>query len=196
MKLELVLVTLAVAFFFSTPAQAKFVDVSATTNGATILVTPAGNGESLIGLAATVQLVVTSMFDGTPVPGYPLQDLWLWDHDVTTLGTCGGMPPNVADANTDAEGRTQISGIMIGGGHSQTGLTAYGAGSPSSDVIPIFIVSPDINGSLSVDLADLGIFADDFNDPTYQFRSDLSHDGTEDLGDVAIMAEHMGERCP
>jgi hypothetical protein len=60
----------------------------------------------------------------------------------------------------------------------------------------IDVVSPDMNGDLVVNLVDLGSFSEDYANGVYDFRSDLSCDGAEDLRDVSIFSEHYDEACP
>ena len=62
--------------------------------------------------------------------------------------------------------------------------------------MPLSVNSPDINGDLVVDLVDLGMFAGDYNNASYDFRSDLTGDGIENLADIGEFAMYNGDECP
>ena len=54
----------------------------------------------------------------------------------------------------------------------------------------MLVNSPDLNGDLLVNLADLSLFAQDYFGP-YNYRSDLRWDGDLDLGDLVVFAVAM-----
>lgn len=58
----------------------------------------------------------------------------------------------------------------------------------------IYFNSPDQNGDLVVDLADVGAFAQNYSGP-YDYRSDLRWDGVMNVADVGAMASAMGADC-
>lgn len=166
---------------------------SVATAGATVLITPAGAGETLASKGATVSVVVADV-NGDPIAGYPFQDIYLDDFVAGEISLCQGG--SVADGNTNASGETTISGAIAGGGFTQNGMQVYLAGTAlAGAALDINIVSCDINGDLKVDLGDIGDFAIDFNG-SYQFRSDFIFDGTINLADVGELAIHNGEVCP
>jgi hypothetical protein len=107
-----------------------------------------------------------------------------------------------ADRVTDANGSTEFTGVIAGGGWSAGGgsVGEWTALQVDGGVIPprvdLAYVSPDINGDLRVDLADVAEFALDFHTPQLEFRSDFNADGIENLSDIGILAVHLGEACP
>jgi len=157
--------------------------------------TPGGTGTTLGNEGLTISVTVV---DGgnIPIPGYPFQDIWWDDNGNGDLALCQGG--TVADANTNGSGFTTISGGAAGGGWTQAGLRVYLAGVPvtGSPALGIEVNSPDINGDITVNLADLGDFATDFNDPAYNFRSDFTCDGSENLADVGDFAVANAQSCP
>ncbi len=166
---------------------------SVATAGNTVLITPAGTGQSLAGVGSTVTVTVKDV-NGDPIAGYPFQDIYLDDFVVGEIALCQGG--SVADANTDAAGVTTISGAIAGGGFTQNGMQVYLAGTPlAGAALDINVVSCDINGDLIVDIGDIGDFAVDFNG-AYNFRSDFVFDGVIDLSDIGELAIHNAEVCP
>jgi hypothetical protein len=156
---------------------------------------PDGSGTTLSNEGLTISVVVVDN-GNVPIPGYPFQDIWWDDIGNGDLALCQGG--TVADANTNGSGLTTISGGAAGGGWTQSGVRVYLAGVPvtGSPAMAIDVNSPDINGDLVVNLADLGDFAGDFNDPAYNFRSDFTCDGTENLADVGDFASANASSCP
>ncbi len=178
------------------PAYPAIEEATVENGGGWVMVCPDGTGPSLAGAGLVVTGQLTS--DGTPVPGYPRQDIWLGPApgDPSTapfLGCAGGT---LAAFDTDANGYTSFTMPLQGGGYTETGLVIYTSG-VSSAVIPLFTNSPDINGDRVVNLSDLGIFAGDFFG-VYNVRSDLAdpEEGNLNLSDVARIATHMGSTCP
>ncbi len=167
---------------------------TASSGSGCLNITPAGNGSSLGAAGLTVTVTV---IDGNtdPIPGYPFQDIWLDDDGSGDIALCQGG--SVADANTNAAGVTTISGPIAGGGWTQGGMQVYLAGvSLSGPALLIDVNSQDINGDITVNLADLGDFAGDFSNGSFDFRSDFTCDGTENLADVGGFASANGESCP
>ena len=110
------------------------------------------------------------------------------------LNVCPGG--SVADANTDNEGRTTISGALSAGGWTDDGLRVYVSGTPVGQNLPIEVTSPDINADRQVNLSDVGLFATDFASGGYAFRSDFNFDQILNISDVGIFARHVGDQCP
>lgn len=167
--------------------------VTVTTAGGSLLISPAGTGPTLGEVGATVEVEIRDGC-GLPIAGFPYQDLFLDDAGTGDIGLC--LWGRVADANTDAMGRTTLSGAIAGGGWTQSGMQLGVAGILVGPVLPIDVVSPDINGDLFVNLGDIAAFAVDFSGDVSTFRSDLDHDGQLSLGDLGILAVHYGESCP
>lgn len=168
---------------------------TASSGTGCIDITPGGNGPALSTPGLTITVTV---LDGSsnPIPGYPFQDIW-WTDPAMGSGVEMCQGGSVADANTNASGVTTISGSASGGGWTQGGVQVYLAGvAVGTPLLNIDVNSPDINGDLSVNLADLGNFATDFNDVNYNFRSDFNCDVTENLADVGKFATHNSETCP
>ena len=182
---------------------------------ASVLVTPAGVGPGLdevhgsggFALDATIRIQVVDG-NGQPIAGYPGEDIWLgFAVPGGTARGCrpdGGVPGGVflADADTDADGWTEFRLPLRGGGWSEGPATLYLGGSPAHQGpwfpmghIPLRMNSPDINGDLRVDLADVALFAQDFYSGTAPYRSDFFWDGQLDLADVVRFVPHLGEVC-
>lgn len=167
---------------------------TASSGSGCIDITPGGNGPTLANEALTISVHVEDG-TGTPIPGYPFQDMWWDDNNNGDLAMCQGG--SVADANTNGSGDATISGAAAGGGWTQNGVQIFLAGvSLNGPALGIDVNSPDINGDLVVNLVDLGSFSADFNNPAYNFRSDFTCDGTENLADVGRFAIHNAESCP
>lgn len=164
---------------------------TATTNAGTAMLTPGGTGPSLAQRSATIEIVLLDP-TGSPVVGYPRQDVWL---DGTAAGSVQFCAQGtIADADTDASGHTTMARRLSGGGYaSQSCIFVCGTqllGPP----LPIALNSPDLNGDLVVDIVDFGIFGSDFGSGA--FRSDLEPDGVIDLTDFAHFGTRFGETCP
>jgi hypothetical protein len=96
---------------------------------------------------------------------------------------------------------TVISGAGFGGGNAQGDVCVWIGGEPFPDSsLLLQIVSADRNGDLVVDLSDLSAvpdgFAVRFLNGSYDFASDLTCDGLENLLDVAIFAVDFAASCP
>lgn len=166
---------------------------TATSAAGTILVTPAGTGDVLANKGLTISVNVRDANDD-PIQGYPFQDTWVDDIGNGDIALCQGG--SVADANTDANGDTTISGAFAAGGFTQAGLQVYLAGTPlTGAALGIDVNSCDITKDLVVNLADVGEFATDFGG-AYNFRSDFVADGVINLADVGELGIHNGEVCP
>jgi hypothetical protein len=119
--------------------------------------------------------------------------------DPQGINLCQGG--STADANTDINGDTTISGTLNGGGWVQSGMAVYvsgnaitgGTGAPFG----LDINSPDINGDRIVDLIDIGLFASDLL--VYAFRSDFVNPNVPplviDLSDIGRFAAFIGVEC-
>jgi hypothetical protein len=168
---------------------------SATLQGGplTLRMSPARTAPSIGDLGAAVHVEIRNA-DDQPIASFPLQDLWLDDVGDGSITLCAGG--SVADANTDADGQTTITGAIAGGGSSEAGLYLYVVGTPlQQDLLDIAVNSADLDGNLVVDLSDLAAFATDFANG-YAFRSDLAFDGELDLSDLGVFSIHYGETCP
>lgn len=168
----------------------------------TLLVLPDGSGRPLtdardeagnpVDASITMYLMDPQ---GQPIFNYPMEDIWL-EVDDEGLARCWGYGTHMDD-NTDVNGMGVFSTPLIAGGHSDSLVRVVVNGAPilSNGGFPMRFNSPDIDGSLRVDLADVSLFAIDFFGD-YHFRSDFSADGVIDLADVALLAQHIGAQCP
>jgi hypothetical protein len=170
--------------------------------GGHVWVTPAGTGPSLAqahalgpGLVdATIHLEITDT-NGDPIFGYPYEDMWIEGQGPGFAFCIGGT---VADADTDTDGRTTFAGPFAAGGQilppDQPVVVVAGAPVPNTD-LPLTVNSPDVNGDLHVDLADIALFIQAIGEP-YDLRFDFDLSGGVDLTDVAIFASAIGQECP
>lgn len=147
---------------------------------------------------ATVTVTLTR--DGAPVVGLAPEQIQLVP-GTEAWSFCAGAA--IADAPTDATGSTTFTGPFFAGGHSTpgdlvevvvsgeiVGSTTYPDGVAGLD---LRVNSPDIDGDLLVDLADVGNFASDYN--AYGLRSDLVWDGLVNLVDVGAFSLSYGKSC-
>jgi hypothetical protein len=169
----------------------------AGTDGAIVFTVPDGSGaaftEARLGGAdvdATLTLTVVNS-NGDPIEAYPAEDIWL----ATTAGglvTCAEAHPM---GPTDASGQTMWVDPIAGGG-SSVGEQAQAI--IAGDVVPttadVVFVSADMNGSLTVDLSDIGTFTPLLStaDPTADFNAD----GIVNLSDISLMTQGVGTVCP
>ena len=159
-----------------------------------------GSSPVLADATITVRLV-----DGAsaPVVGFPAEGIRV----VSQAGGWAECPSNrlTADAPTDANGLTTISGALFAGGHSATGelmqvvvddptvtTTTYPNGLAG---LEIFVNSPDINRDLDVNLSDVGAFAAAFAG-VYDYAADYIWNGQLNLSDVGQLAAALGATCP
>lgn len=173
---------------------------TASSASGCLQVVPNGTGDTLSskGLTVTVNVKDAAGFD---IVGYPFQDVGLADNaggaDVT-LCTSGWL----SSANTNASGVTTITGVGFAGGSTQGGMRATVAGVriTSGLALDIDVVSPDMDGDLDVDLIDLSAvptgFAARFLNGVYNFQSDYTCDGSENLLDVVEYSFANGAVCP
>jgi hypothetical protein len=165
---------------------------SSAAGTGTLLITPDGTGDTLASIGAVVTVTVVDG-TGTPIAGYPFQDMYLDDAGTAEISLCQGG--STADGNTNAAGVTTISGGISGGGFTQSGLQVYLAGVAIGEALGINAVSPDNNGDLVVDLADFGEFGEDFG-LGYAFRSDYDSDLVTNLGDFGFFGTAFDTNCP
>lgn len=168
------------------------VESTASSAGGQVMITPEGQGGSLADAGATIDVVVRDQA-GVPIPNYPLQDVWVGHPGLNEISLCQGG--SSADFNTNALGETTISGVVSGGGYAQQ-TQVYINGTPlAGALLPVAMNSPDIDGSLTVNLADFSAFGVDYG--TAAFRSDYAAPfGVVNLADFAAFGQSYGEACP
>jgi hypothetical protein len=167
----------------------------ATSASGKIEIAPDRSGPTLAERGLTVTVVILDSF-GSPIPGYPFQDIFLFDAMAgAELSLCQGGA--YASGNTDATGTTTIDGAIAGGGWTENGLQVYLSGLPLDPIVSpplqILVASADLNADLAVDVLDLttvpGGFANLFLNASYDFQIDLNLDDAENILDVVRFAE-------
>jgi hypothetical protein len=173
-----------------------------TYNSGNIIVCPAGDGENLSNKNCTIHLTVID-YQNNPVPGIPAEDIWLvggeadWYH-------CGQPSRTIdADAPTDANGYTTISGTLKGSGCTDQLYVVVQSCRVDDCVIPgyyaldIKVRSPDLDLNGTIDIVDMSIFMSHYypiGNP-YDKCSDFNDDGIVDIIDFSIFAEHYQHSC-
>lgn len=152
---------------------------------------------------ASIELTLRNS-DGDPIENYPFEDLTLESTDVgATWFVCASG--NVADGNTDVDGKAYWRNAMLAGGYTDPDndmCQVYVSGAPLDGAgFNLQFNSCDLNGDGFVDLVDVGAFAQDFFPPwppgeEDAYRSDFNHDGDVDLIDVGLLAPAFGGTCP
>ncbi|MBD3220859.1 hypothetical protein GF314_06415 [bacterium] len=193
------------------PASAALADIPPGPNATVwmvepghVWVSPGGTGPSLseayaVGWPgeadATIHLELRTWSED-PIVGYPAEDMWYQCDGIATFAYCAAG--TVADAPTDAEGRTTFSqppraGGQILGDHQPQVMIG---GSPVIADLPLSINSPDVNGDLAVTLADLVPVVQALQSWPIDPRADFNVDGQIDLADIVIFVSVYGTACP
>ena len=164
---------------------------------AVLMNVPNGNGNpfTAAGPGVTDATITVVVNDGTPaaIANYPFEDIWLESVDAGMVACVGGA---TADASTDALGVTQFQTPLQAGGWSLADSRVLINGQAIPGTIALGHNSPDLDGSGAVNLTDVQIFAGDFFDVAYNFRSDLFFDATVNLSDLPLLAAAIGAACP
>jgi hypothetical protein len=148
---------------------------------------------------ASITLLMTE-FNGTPVPYFPGQDIWL-DAESTTDSHCPDYAQFSPDGNTDINGQTSFTASLTGSGWSEGPVWVYHEGARSAHPtagehppVQLRFNSADIDGDGNINLTDVAAFSTDFFG-SYHYRSDFHWDGQLNLADVAKMASGFGHDC-
>ena len=159
----------------------------------TALISPAGLAPSLADQGIIIEVEILDCGE-IPIVNFPFQDIWVSDPGTGELALCQGG--SMADANTDANGYTTISGVVFGGGYTEGGTLVYVNGEPALDAgpMPLNFVSPDLDGDRIVDITDFSIFGLDFGSTA--MRSDFVPDGIVDLADFSTFGVNFHSNCP
>lgn len=163
-----------------------------------IVVCPAGDGTPLGDVGATITVTITD--GGVPAEGIPPQTFYVFGCN-GGLVTCPGTGGVRADAPTDENGQTTISGAIKGGGYD-SGLGVFTGIIPEPNIclgeicVPITVVSPDINGDLQINIVDVSLFAQAFPPQAGNPTADFDCSGTVNIADLAAFAQHLGHVCP
>ncbi len=177
---------------------------------ASLYIMPDGSGPALseamvIGTGMLVDATISIQIitaEGTPIPNFPHEDVWLQTDNDQQYFCLGG---SLADNPSDVNGEMTFSGALAGGGFNHSSIFVYVVGDPAYNPVdyPFYwahppvalsVNSPDINGDGTIDLVDIGLFATDFFN-AYNYRSDFICNGVLDLADVGKMATGVGLSC-
>ncbi len=122
----------------------------------------------------------------------------------STLKVCGAPGPFLAVDYSEGAPVFFERQPIAGGGHSPVDAAGHPTGTAmfywapdmycGATSLNLWFNSPDIDGSLSVDLADIPYLAADYQGP-YNYRSDFDFDGAIGLTDIAVMAGALGVAC-
>jgi len=163
-----------------------------------LLACPRGDGDRLDSRGLTITVVVKRA-SGEPIPGIPVFDFWLIGC-TNAVFPVGGAVAIDADAASNSEGMTTISGAWAAGGCDASGVRAvvWGVAIENANEVcdtgclPVVVVSPDINVDLAVDVIDLGLFSQSYTSPpqVYQPCLDYNFDGAIDLVDFSLFSQH------
>lgn len=207
----LALATVAPVSVLASPLAQVWDVQCAVTEPVCILVVPDGSGTTFSAartingnvVDASVAVLVWLIDEYGPIgplAGFQAYYLTIQAPDGLTRG-CSQAYVAAADHDTDQQGWTQFSLAPRAGGWSQDLLEIYVVDDPASSMgsiippLPIYFNSPDIDGNLQIDLVDVALFAQDYFSGSHPFRSDFVWNGTIDLADLAILAEHFGAGC-
>ena len=164
-----------------------------------LLVVPDGNG-SLFTEAhdeegnvvdATITLIIRDS-GGVPISNYPAEDCWLVSEDGGMVSCVGGV---IASFSTDFSGMTQWVNPLFAGGYSLAPVRILIPGEPLPITLDLNFNSPDMNGDLVVNLADVALFASCYF-TGYCYPADYDNNGVLNLADLSFFAEHIGAACP
>ncbi|HPE46482.1 MAG TPA: hypothetical protein PK380_11495, partial [Deltaproteobacteria bacterium] len=149
--------------------------------------------QALGGAAVDATITVTLLNPvGNPVVGFPLEDVWVESID-GALQFCSTVN---ADADSDASGVTTFTGTLPVGGNTFAGLHIMVLGSAliGSD-LPLVVLTPDLDGDLSVGLSDTVIFAPLYQGGVYDATIDFFYDGIINLSDLVQYASGLNKAC-
>lgn len=180
---------------------------SATAAGGCWVVCPQGDGPTLTTIGSTIYITVKDA-TGAPIPFIPAADFWLVGCS-DLLDLCGGAGAINANAASDANGQTAITGNLGAGGCDVTGISVVVQGVIIADplncanplCLPIVTTSPDVapTGAVDgiVDVIDLGVFAGGYTSPPKPLDSclDFNCDGLVDIIDFSVFAQHYLHVC-
>jgi hypothetical protein len=185
------------------PSRAKLINPclsQAQTAGGVLLICPQGDGPTLADIGATIYVTVVDP-SGVPIEYMPYPDFWVESYP-RTVGLCHGAYSLDADANTDANGQTTMSGSIAGGGYSGGPIYAVCEAiyigldeGVCDEPLPLVLVSPDIDNDGTVGLLDLAMFGGAFGNPSVDPRFDFNGDGSVNLIDFVLFADHFGHVC-
>jgi len=158
-----------------------------------VLACPAGDGTDLITVGAQIELTVKDA-TGAAMVGVPSGDVWLIGC-AAGLTLCGGSGSSNADAATDGAGYTTISGGLAVGGCDQ-GVKVVVQNTVLADplncnqdlCLAMDVHSADIDGNLTVNVGDFGLFGLDYPSPPKVYNECIDFNCQADLGvDIGVV---------
>lgn len=167
---------------------------------ACLFVCPQGDTDTFANQGFTFGFTINDL-GGSPIGNIPGSDFYLIDCDpVLDLTLCAGSASSAADSATNANGQTTMSNGTMSAGGCADGLSVVVQGfileDPANNCDPycfnILVRSPDIDGSLVVNLVDLSLFAACFPPLPYDKCCDFDCNATVNLQDLARFAFHFG----
>jgi len=177
-------------------------ELHTSTVPAPLVVCPQGDTDSFIDQGWWISItVITLNPDPIPVQGIHWADIWLIDSDpLNDMVLCHGSLSARADSSTNADGQTTMSLWTVAGGGCADGISVVVQGQvltePADCVTPrvaqIHVRSPDLDGSLGLDLVDLSMFASHFPPGSYDACCDFDLSGAVDMLDLSEFALHYG----
>jgi len=197
------------AFFAAKLVQAQIPDpcdfatvrLNAPVIPCPLLACPQGDTPSFASQGWTIEVWVRDI-NGIPISGVPANDFWLIDCDpLSDASLCGGSASSNADHATNSNGKTTLSLSTLAGGGCADGISVVVQGIVLVDslsacttflCLPINLRSPDIDGSLEVNLIDLSTFAASYPPAAFDRCCDYDIDGEVNLTDLAEFASHYG----
>jgi hypothetical protein len=161
---------------------------------------PQGDNNSFLQQGFSFAFTVRDL-GGSPIPDIPASDFWLIDCDPTlNLTLCAGSASSAADSATNSAGKTTMRDGTLNAGGCADGLSPVCQGfvleNPGAGCTPycyaIYVRSPDLDGSLVVNLVDLAMFSSCFPPQPYSKCCDFDCNATINLQDLARFAFHFG----
>jgi len=130
--------------------------------------------------------------NGSPIPHYPHEDIWLGSVDGGMVPCMGGT---TADFDTDMNGQTTWTYPLRAGGYSMSGCVVFISGMPLCQApFNMYFNSADINGDGVVNLADLNLIAASYY-YDFDYSVDFYPDGVLNLTDIGRFAGAIGASC-
>ena len=200
-----VLSIVSAALLFAAAAFGGIIDpcqstaTTAASPNTCVLVCPAGDGDQLVAKGATISISVKDGA-GVGIPDILWSDFYLIDCDPSNdMVLCGGASSSNANANTDSNGDTEMTGDIAAGGCAQgvsVVVQGFVLGCPEICLTNIYVKSPDINGDLLVNIQDFSLFGaqyppNTFTDPCVDYNCD----GIINLQDFSLFGLHYGHIC-
>lgn len=160
-----------------------------------VTIAPDGSGETFAATGITIRVYARfSEPCGSPTPGIPRQEIVLFNPN---LCLCPGG--NIADHDTDANGCTEFTGTLAGGGCADN-LTVYIDG-VAIGTVPVKINSTDALPATpchtdASDVSALGAhFRKRVGEDGYSICFDYNEDGGINAGDLSFFAAKLGSDC-